>query len=41
MPDLRVEQRDCRNRCRDVIELYGDETDVAGEEAGRAEPGNF
>ena len=25
--DLGAEQRDCRNRCRDVIELYGDETD--------------
>jgi serine/threonine-protein kinase len=22
-----AEQRDCRNRCRDVVELYGDETD--------------
>lgn len=26
-PNLGVAQRDCRNRCRDIIELFADETD--------------
>ena len=25
--EARAEKRDCRNRCRDLIELYDDETD--------------